>query len=147
MDPSLQHEHHRKLERMYAAAPINRYYAPILHVEDGAATVRMTVGEHLFHSAGGMHGSVYFKALDDAAWFAVNSQVHDVFVLTATFEVTLLRPVSTGTITAKGWVVAQHDGRIEAAAELFDDQGRCIARGSGQFARGRTPLSPAVHYA
>jgi acyl-coenzyme A thioesterase PaaI-like protein len=35
------------------------------------------------HSIHAVHGSVYFKALDDAAFFAVNSLVEDVFVLTA----------------------------------------------------------------
>jgi len=45
-----------------------------------------------------MHGSVYFKCLDDAAFFAANSIVQEVFVLTVTFNVVLLRPVAAGAL-------------------------------------------------
>ena len=87
-------EHFRKLERMYAAAPINRYFAPKLTICDGEAEVRIAVRDDLHHTVGALHGAVYFKAMDDAAFFAANSIVEDVFVLTARFEIEFLRPVS-----------------------------------------------------
>ncbi len=46
--------------------------------------------------------SVYFKALDDAAFFAANSVVEDVFVLTTNFNIQLLRTVTEGTLIATG---------------------------------------------
>jgi uncharacterized protein (TIGR00369 family) len=138
-------EHYRKLERMYAVAPINRFYTPDLTVGEGTAEVSFDVVEPMHHSGGAMHGSVYFKALDDAAWFAVNSLVTEVFVLTARFEVTLLRPVSEGRIRAVGRVTSRGE-RFEAEAELFDEQGRKVALGRGEFVRGRAPLGPDVHY-
>src|SRR5437660_10506789 len=79
-------EHFRKLERMYAAAPINQYFRPALTVSEGRAEVTMAVQSDFFHAARAVHGSVYFKAMDDAAFFAVNSLVSDVFVLTVTFN-------------------------------------------------------------
>jgi len=139
-------EHYRKLERMYARAPINAFYSPTLRVSEGTAEITIEVGEHLFHAAHAMHGSVYFKMLDDAAWFASNSLVEDVFVLTTTFEVALLRPVASGQIRAVGRVTAEDERRLYAEAELYDDQGRLIATGKGKFARGPTPLSPEVNY-
>ena len=36
-------EHYRKLERMYAGAPVNAWYAPELTVSDGRAELRMAV--------------------------------------------------------------------------------------------------------
>jgi len=139
-------DHHRKLETMYAHAPVNRFYRPTLTVSEARAEVRIEVGEHLFHSAGAMHGSVYFKMLDDAAWFAANSLVFDVFVLTATFEVKLRRPVSTGRIRAVG-TVQNDDGRsILAEAILYDYQNRVLATGHGRFARGPTPLQSVASY-
>lgn len=130
---------------MYAAAPVNRLYEPTLRVDEGTAEVAFNVHEGMHHSAGAMHGSVYFKALDDASWFAVNSLVTDVFVLTTRFEVTLLRPVSSGRIRAVGRVTSRGE-RFEAEAELFDEEGRRVALGRGEFVRGRAALGPDVHY-
>ena len=46
---------------MYLAAPINRFYLPSIEVEDKKATISISVDEKMFHSARGVHGSVYFK--------------------------------------------------------------------------------------
>ena len=139
-------EHYRKLEAMYAAAPINRFYSPTLSVSEGEAEVRVTVGEHLFHSAMAMHGSVYFKMLDDAAWFAANSLVFDVFVLTVHFELDLRRPVDAGQIRAIGSVTTIDDRRIHARAELFDSDGLLLGSGTGRFARGTRRLESVPSY-
>lgn len=144
MDPL--EDHYRKLERMYAAAPINEYFAPQLRVSEGEAELTIAVREDFHHSAGAMHGVVYFKALDDATFFAANSLVEDVFVLTARFEIEFLRPVVTGEIRAVGRVTSQEGRRIEAVGELFDAAGQLVGRGRGRFARSKLALSPAVHY-
>jgi uncharacterized protein (TIGR00369 family) len=95
---------------------------------------------NFFHAAGAIHGSIYFKALD-AAFFAVNSLVSDVFVLTVSYNVYLLRQVSEGTLMAKGRAV--HCSRqLFAEAELFDDRSREVARGSGSFMRSTIALTP-----
>ncbi len=60
-------EHHRKLERLYAAAPTNVYYRPIISVGAGVAEIQIDVRADFFHAAAAVHGSVYFKLLDDAA--------------------------------------------------------------------------------
>ena len=44
-------EHYRKLERMYAGAPINEYYRPTLTVSEGAAEVVIAVRPDFFHAA------------------------------------------------------------------------------------------------
>jgi len=67
-------EHYRKLAHCYTAARVNAFYAPSLEVTDGAAEVRFEITPAMHHAAGAAHGSVYFKALDDAAFFAANSQ-------------------------------------------------------------------------
>jgi uncharacterized protein (TIGR00369 family) len=140
-------DHFRKLERMYGSAPINAYFAPRLSVSEGRAEVSIPVRPDFFHSAHAVHGAVYFKALDDAAFFAVNSLVTDVFVLTVTYNVYLTRPVTAGIMTATGRVVNRSRNLFIAEAELSDDQGRSVGRGSGSFMRSAIPLSPAVGYA
>ena len=66
-------EHYSNLESMYAAAPVNSIYEPVMEVSEGQATIEIELSEKYHHSAGGVHGSVYFKMLDDAAFFAANS--------------------------------------------------------------------------
>jgi uncharacterized protein (TIGR00369 family) len=93
-----------------------------------------------------MHGSVYFKALDDATFFAANSLITDVFVLTASFEIEFLRPVVDGEIKAIAQVTGQNERRIMAEAELFDSNDNIVGRGRGQFAKSRIQLTSQVQY-
>jgi uncharacterized protein (TIGR00369 family) len=140
-------EHFRKLERMYHGAPINRLYDPTIRIASGTADLRMPVKPDFFHAAHALHGSVYFKALDDAAFFAVSSLVTDVFVLTASYNIYLTRPVTGGVLQAAGRVVHQSRNLFLAEAELFDGEKRVVARGSGSFMRSTTPLTSQVGYA
>ena len=142
----MSEEHYRKLERMYASAPINEYYRPVLRVSEGAAEVEIPIRPDFFHAAHAVHGSVYFKALDDAAFFAVNSLVPDVFVLTVTYNVYLTRPLSEGTLRASGRVVHQSRQLYIAEAELFDHRGKQAGRGSGTFMKSAIALTPDVGY-
>jgi len=131
---------------MYHSAPINRIYEPVIRVADGTAEVRLRVRPEFFHAAGALHGSVYFKSLDDAAFFATSSRVEDVFVLTVTFNVVLLRPVTEGILTAVGRLVHRSRSLFVAEAELLADTGKPVARGGGTFMRSTTPLGPELGY-
>ena len=139
-------EHFRKLERLYHGAPINRFYHPTLTVSEGTAELLIPVRPEFFHAAHAVHGSIYFKALDDAAFFAVNSLVADVFVLTASFNLYLTRPVTEGTLRAVGRVVHRSRNVFLAEAELVDGEGRAVGRGSGSFMRSTIALTPDVGY-
>jgi uncharacterized protein (TIGR00369 family) len=139
-------EHFRKLERMYHGAPINRYFQPTMRVANGTAEIHIPVKPEFFHAAHAVHGSVYFKALDDAAFFAVSSLVTDVFVLTASYNIYLTRPVTGGILRATGRVVHRSRTLFLAEAELVDGEERHVARGSGSFMRSNIALSPQVGY-
>jgi uncharacterized protein (TIGR00369 family) len=139
-------EHFRKLERMYVAAATNRYYDPTLVVRDGEAEVTIDVDPKYFHAAGAVHGSVYFKLLDDAAWFAVNSLIEDVCVLTSSFNLHLFRPVTRGLMKASGRVVHRSSRIFVAEAVLEDGNGLQLARGGGSFMRTSIPLTPEIGY-
>jgi uncharacterized protein (TIGR00369 family) len=139
-------DHYRKLENMYRAAPVNAHYSPTLEVSEGRAVITMNVDPGFFHAANALHGSVYFKALDDAAFFAVNSLVEDVFVLTVTFNLQLLRPISEGRMIATGRVVNAGRTVWVADATLVDDRDRLLARGTGSFMRSKVALSEIASY-
>jgi len=139
-------EHFRKLEALYAGAPVNRYFKPTLQISEGVAEVIILVQPDFLHAAHAVHGSVYFKALDDAAFFAVNSIVEDVLVLTASFTIQFLRPVASGRLLARGRVVNASRRLYVADSELFNSDGQLIGRGTGSFMRSEIQLDSSVGY-
>jgi uncharacterized protein (TIGR00369 family) len=140
-------EHYRKLERLYLAAPTNEYYRPSITITRASAEIRVTVRPDFFHAADAVHGSIYFKMLDDAGFFAVNSLVGDVMVLTANFSLYLLRPVSSGELVARGKVISEGGRQFIAEAQLFDAGADLIAHGVGTYVRSRLALSAKLGYA
>jgi uncharacterized protein (TIGR00369 family) len=140
-------EHFRRLERMYASAPINEFFAPRLHIpEAGVAELRMMMRPDFHHAAHAAHGAVYFKALDDATFFAANSIVEDFFVLTISFNLYLTRPITEGEVIARGRVVSRSKRLYLADGTLEDARGREIARGSGAFMPSTTALTEDIGY-
>ena len=89
----MENEHYRKLENMMHSAPIVKLVGARVEISHGQADIILPVNRELFHAAGALHGAMYFLTLDNAAFFAVNSLVEDVFVLTVSFNIYLLRPV------------------------------------------------------
>ena len=139
-------EHYRKLERMYASAPTNAYFEPEMEVSEGRAVITIRVQEKFFHAAGAVHGATYFKALDDAAFFAVNSLMDDVFPLTVSFNIYMVRPVTEGVLRSVGSVVHRSRRLFVAEAELFDSDDKQVARGSGTFMPSQIELNSGVGY-
>lgn len=82
------------------SAPIVKLVGARVEISHGQADITLPVNQNLFHAAGALHGAMYFLALDNAAFFAVNSLVEDVFVLTVSFNIYLLRPIDKGIIKA-----------------------------------------------
>lgn len=131
---------------MYLGAPTNEYFRLSAAIHEGTAEISIPVRRDFFHAAGAVHGHVYFKALDDACFFAVNSLVEEVFVLTAVFETKLLQPIRSGTMTAFGKVTSASRRLYTAEADLLDADGQLIGKGSGKFVRSNIGLSPEMGY-
>lgn len=118
----------------------------VIHVVSFDSVVIIGHKRDFFHAANAVHSSVYFKALDDTAYFAVNSLVKDVFVLTVSFNVHFLRPVSEGEMKARGKAFFSSRELFWGESVIYDGKGREIARGSGLFAAGKVKLSPEIGY-
>ena len=142
----IETNHYLALEKMYLAGPINRFFKPRIIVSKEKAEIEIEVKDSFFHSAGAVHGSVYFKMLDDAAFFAANSIVPDYFVLTKSFTTHLYRPISSGRMKSIGKVLSETESRIHAESFVYDENGRKLGKGSGVFVRGRMPLIEALGY-
>ena len=139
--------HFVALQNMYLAAPINEFYRPTIDVSEAQATIEIEVSGKLFHAAKAVHGSVYFKMLDDAAFFAANSLEREVFVLTTSFTTYLTRPVSSGRLRSVGRVVNRNRSQFIAESVVYNSEGTEVGRGSGIFVRSRLPLAEAQGYA
>jgi uncharacterized protein (TIGR00369 family) len=139
--------HHRALEALYAAAPINQLFESRLEIaQAGVARIHFTIDERHFHAGGAAHGTSYFKMLDDAAFYAANSLVTDRFLLTTAFNLLFTRPLGPGPVTAEGrWVSGQRRVFV-AEARLIDASGEEAARGTGTFMKSRIALAGLPGY-
>jgi uncharacterized protein (TIGR00369 family) len=145
--PAGERAHFAALESLYAAAPINQLFASRLEIpEAGVARIHFDVDERFYHAAGAAHGTIYFKMLDDAAFYAANSLVSDRFVLTTAFNLLLTRPIKAGPAVAEGRWVSGRRRVLVADARLLDATGEEVSRGTGTFMRSHFPLSSLPGY-
>ena len=141
-----ENDHYKKLENMMHTSPFVSFAGAKVAVRKGEAHITLPVRKELFHAAGAMHGALYFLALDNAAFFAANSLVDDVFVLTTSFTTYITRPVSEGIVKAIGKVVNQNRTQFICESVLFDSTDTEIARATGIFVRSKIPLSDKIGY-
>jgi uncharacterized protein (TIGR00369 family) len=139
--------HWRALESLYASAAINHLFDSTLEIAgEGASRISFEVDERYFHAAGAAHGTIYFKMLDDAAFYAANTLVTDRFLLTTSFNLHFSRPIKQGPVVAEGRWISGHRRVLVAEARLLDHEGEEIGRGTGTFMRSRIALSGLPGY-
>jgi len=142
----MRSEHFRKLESLYLSAEINSFYQPGIIVTEKAAEIIITVEPKYFHSGQYVHGSIYFKLLDDACYFACQSMETRYFLVTSAFNIQFIAPVAAGTLTARSTVTAATRNVSLAHGEIFDDRNRLVATGNGSFMKSRLALNEEVGY-
>ena len=140
--------HWRALEGLYASAPINHMFRSSLEIlGEGLSRITFVAEPDCFHAAGAAHGTIYFKMLDDAAFYAANTLVTDRFLLTTSFNLHLSKPIKGGTVVAEGRWVSGRRRVLVAESRLVDEEGDEVARGTGTFMRSRIALSGLPGYA
>ena len=140
--------HFEKLERMYLQANVNKmiFDTTTCKIADGESEIGLNISEKYFHALGAIHGSVYFKLLDDACFFAVNSIIEDMFILTTSFNINLIRPANKDWIKAIGRVKYKSRELFVAEATLYNAEGKEIAFGTGNFSKSKILLSEDIGY-
>lgn len=139
--------HHRALERLYRSAPVNALFASDLTIQgEGQARIGFDITDRVFHAAGAAHGTIYFKMLDDAAFYAANTLATDRFLLTTSFNLHFTKPVRTGRVIAEGRWISGRRRVFVAESRLVDAEGEEIGRGTGTFMRSRIALSSLPGY-
>ena len=139
--------HLRALEALYASAPINRLFESRIDLpEAGRSQIQFTVDSASFHAAGAAHGTLYFKMLDDAAFYAANGLVSDRFLLTTAFNLHFTKPMKDGQALAEGRWISGRRRVFVAEARIVDSTGEECARGTGTFLRSHIALSGLPGY-
>lgn len=137
----MNQEHYSFLEKLFFKAPTNGYYDNIsISVFDRGAELTLPVKDKYFHGGGAVHGSHYFKLLDDAAYFAIASIVTDFFIVTTDFRIDLLRPINQGELIARGKIIQAGRSVFIAESEIRNN-GKLAAIGRGSFMKTKTPIS------
>ena len=140
--------HYERLQKMYLNANINTmmFSSTTALISEAKAEIGLTISKKHFHALGAIHGTVYFKLLDDSAYFAVSSLVKDYFVLTTSFNLKIIKPASKGILTGIGKVKFQSKNIFSAESKIIDEQGNEIAFGTGNFLKSKVPLSKDIGY-
>lgn len=139
--------HWRALEGLYASAPINGKFRSHLEIlGEGLSRITFDVEPDCFHAAGAAHGTIYFKMLDDAAFYAANTLITDRFLLTTSFNLLLSKPIRGGTVVAEGRWISGRRRVLVAESRLVDEVGDEVGRGTGTFMRSHIPLSGLPGY-
>ena len=134
--------HLRALESLYDSAPINRLFSStITLIEAGQARIEFEVTPAAFHAAGAAHSTLYFKMLDDAAFYAANGLVSDRFLLTTAFNLHFTKPLKPGRAVAEGRWISGRRRVFVADARIVDSDGDECARGTGTFLTSHIALA------
>lgn len=138
--------HYSKLERAYSTAPNNDFYTPRLKISEGQAEVIIPILKNHYHFFGAAHGSVYFKALDDAAFFSANSLEFERILLTSNLNVYLTKPIKSGEMKAIGKVVHRTRSSFLSEALLYNSKNEIIGKGIGSFVKSQRLLTEIEGY-
>ena len=139
--------HFRRLEALYRSAPVNDLFESQLAIPAaGHSAIEFTIGEGSFHAAGAAHGTLYFKMLDDAAFYAANSLISDRFLLTTAFNLHFTKPMRHGSARAEGRWISGRRRVLIAEARIIDAEGEECARGTGTFLRSHIALTSLAGY-
>ena len=135
-----------KLKEMYLKAPINQLMKPSIKIYASRAIINMKADSNFFHAGKTLHGSIYFKMLDDASFFASQSIVSDYFLVTSNYNVHLLRPIVEEELMAEGEVISMSKSIVTASSKLFNSSGKLCAYGTGAFAKSKLKIEDAEGY-
>jgi acyl-coenzyme A thioesterase PaaI-like protein len=145
MDTNERRLHFAHLQRIYEAAPCNNFYPDVqIRLEPGRCILTTPVLTEHFHSGGALHGAVFFKFLDDAAYFACATREPEYFLLTVSYNIKFLRAASFGGMWAEGKWMAERENALVGSSVLYDNNDRVLARGEGIFVRSNLPWDKAL---
>ena len=143
----MKNSHFKKLEKIYLNAKVNKeiYSNTEIIIQKNYSEIKMPIKKDYFHALDAIHGSVYFKMLDDAAFFAAQSVVEDYMLLTASFNITFKMPVLNGYIKSKGKLCSVSQKEFTAEAKMYNSKNELVAFGNGIFKKSKISID-SINY-
>jgi len=134
--------HYKKLQKIYLNANLNKdiYSNTEIIISKNYSEIKMPIKGDYFHALNAIHGSVYFKMLDDAAFFAAQSVVQDYMLLTASFNISFKMPVSNGYIKSIGTLYSVSEKEITAESKMYNSKNELVAFGNGIFKKSKISI-------
>ena len=130
-------EHLKRLNKLYGVAPINGLFNEhvIEFAADGSTSIKFSPKKEHCHTMQSLHGSGYFKLLDDAAFFAAQALDEENFIFTTSFNTYLVRAAAIGVpLISQGRVISAGKTLLIAESRLIEEEsGKLVATGSGTF--------------
>ena len=143
----MSNRHFEGLIRMFHSAPIQELLeGAVISLEEGKATYQLQIKEEYFHAADALHGAIYFKLLDDSAYFAAATLEQEYFLLMKSYQINFKRPVQEDVLTAKGEVLSVSEKEIISKSTIYNSAGRVVADGQGIFVKSRKLLKEQSGY-
>ena len=136
----MDNNHLKNLIKIYSIAPINKFYKPKMSLSLGSSTIEIKIKRKFFNTGQSVHGSVYFKMLDDAAYFASQTCEKEFFLYTVNFEVNFIKTVSKEVIVSKGKLLKKSSNKLISKATLYGCNGEEIGYGKGIFVKSNILL-------
>ena len=139
--------HYKKLEKIYLNANLNKeiYSNTEILISKNYSEIKMPIKKDYFHALEAIHGSVYFKMLDDAAFFAAQSVVEDYMLLTASFNITFKMPVKNGYIKTTGTLCSITKKEFTAESKMYNSKNELVAFGNGIFKKSKISID-SINY-
>ena len=140
--------HYKKLEKIYLNANLNKeiYSNTEIIISKKYSEIKMPIKEDYFHALKAIHGSVYFKMLDDVAFFAAQSVVQDYMLLTASFNITFKMPVTNGYIKSTGTLRSVSEKEFTADSKMYNSKNELVAFGNGIFKKSKISVDTIMDY-
>jgi len=133
MEPELLQQRAKRLEGLFAKAPIGKTYKMKLsYTKDFEAVFDMPHHSGLEHAMGDTHGGVIATLLDNAGWFTAAPH-YATWIATVELQVRILEPAGKENLRARGRLVRAGRSLAVAEMEVRTVTGRLVAVGSGTF--------------
>ncbi len=145
LDPALE----PAVRKRFGSSKFARWMGlSLVTIGDGTSEIRLDLEQHHFNPGGIVHGGVIATVIDGCIGLALRSRLGmDSDHVTIDLNVQYISAVRAGALIGRGRAIRVGDRVSHGEAELLNDRGRLVAKGSATFlvipARRRDQEPPA----
>lgn len=139
-------EHYKKLENLFLKSSINEILDAKIKITEGATEIHLTKKEFMHNEIEPIHSAYIFMVLESSAFFAANSLIEDVSIVSKSFEILYVRNLESKIYTAKAKFLEKSMGNYIISSELYDEKGNLITKAKGVYRRSKKSLKNIKNY-